>query len=204
MHDINDAIKEGDGERLVRLYKVALLIFNCYGCTKYAYTTLLLLVKVNALLSDKKADQLIHDRFCNTHGKKGKNIPLDLKMEQLNNLLKAMLKILGSNLNEESAQRIARSIEYIELILASLDGDCSVGETSHHRSLKDSEETVKEIVTDLVNMRAFQKTPGRGGYPSFPEFNVNFLDALDNRGMFTWMKDKLKLWGKIYENQSLV
>ena len=36
MLDINDAIKEGDGERLMRLYKVALLIFKCYGCIKYA------------------------------------------------------------------------------------------------------------------------------------------------------------------------
>ena len=179
MCDISDAIKEGDGERLMRLYKVALLIFKCYGCTKYAYITLLLLVKVNALLTEKKADRLVNNRFFATHGNKDKKIPLDLKMEQLNNLLKAMLKILGSNLNEKSTHRIARSITYTELILASLDSDCMVGETGHHRSLKGTDEAVKQIVTDLISEEAFQKTPGREGYPAFPEFNSNFLASLD-------------------------
>ena len=199
MCDINDAIKEGDGERLMRLYKVALLIFKCYGCTKYAYITLLLLVKVNALLTEKKADQLVNNRFFSTHGNKGKNIPLDLKMEQLNNLLKAMLKILGSNLNEKSTHRIARSITYTELILASLDSDCMVGETGHYRSLKGTDEAVKQIVTDLISEEAFQKTPGREGYPSFPEFNSNFLASLDYREVYTWMTDKFKLWEKMYQ-----
>ena len=49
--------------------------------------------KVNALLTEKKADRLVNNRFFATHGNKDKKIPLDLKMEQLNNLLKAMLKI---------------------------------------------------------------------------------------------------------------
>lgn len=162
----------------MRLYQVALLVFKCYGCTKYAYITLLLLVKVNALLTEMKADQLVNNRFFSTHGKKGKNILLDLKMEQINNLLKAMLKILGSNLNEKSTHRIARSLNYTELILASLDSDCMVGETSHHRSLKDSEEAVKQIVTDLISEEAFKKTPGREGYPSFADFKSDFLASL--------------------------
>ena len=147
-----------------------------------------------------KADQLVNNRFFSTHGNKGKNIPLDLKMEQLNNLLKAMLKILGSNLNEKSTHRIARSITYTELILASLDSDCIVGETGHHRSLKDTEEAVKQIVTDLISEEAFQKTPGREGHPSFRDFNSNFLASLDYREVYTWMTDKFKLWEKMYQS----
>ena len=143
--------------------------------------------------------QLVDNRFFNAHGKKGKNIPLDLKMEQLNNLLKALLKVLGSNFNEQSAQRIARSVTYTEMILASLDSDCMVGETSHHRSLKDTQETVQQIVSDLINENAFQKTPGREGYPLFANFNGNFLASLGYREVYTWMTDKLKLWEKMYE-----
>lgn len=45
-----DAVKEGDGERLMRLYKVALLIFKTYGHSQYAYSTLLLTVQINATL----------------------------------------------------------------------------------------------------------------------------------------------------------
>ena len=39
LFDMLDAVKEGDGERLIRLYKVALLIYKAYGHTNYAYST---------------------------------------------------------------------------------------------------------------------------------------------------------------------
>ena len=110
-----------------------------------------------------------------------------------------MLKVLSSHLNEKSAQRVARSITYIELIITSLDSDCSVGETGHHRCLKDAIETVQQIVADLLNQGAFNMTPGRAGYPSFLKFNSNFLAALDYREIYTWMVEKLKLWGEMYE-----
>lgn len=48
-----DAVKEGDGERLIRLYKDALLIYKAYGHTQYAYSTFLLSVQLNASLSPK-------------------------------------------------------------------------------------------------------------------------------------------------------
>ncbi|KAJ7361941.1 hypothetical protein OS493_014588 [Desmophyllum pertusum] len=44
--DINDAIREGDGKRMLNLYKKALLLYKCYGHTKYSYSTLLFLTKV--------------------------------------------------------------------------------------------------------------------------------------------------------------
>ena len=121
--DINyHAIREGDWKRLVNLYHIALLIYKCYGRSMYA--CLLFLTKVNAILPAEKAEGLIRNRFCNNHGKKGKNISLDLRMEQLNNLLKACLKVLGSNINEMSAQRVVRAFGRIEEILASIDKDC--------------------------------------------------------------------------------
>ena len=50
-----DAVKEGDGERLLRLYKVALLIYKAYGHSQYAYSTFLFLVQANATLSPRVA-----------------------------------------------------------------------------------------------------------------------------------------------------
>jgi hypothetical protein len=123
LFDINDAIREGDGKRLAYLYKLALLFYKCYGHTKYSYTCLLFLTKVNAILTKEKAESLISNRFCNNHGKIGKNISLDLRLEQLNNILKACLKVLGSNLCEASAQRVSRSIGKVEEILQSIDKD---------------------------------------------------------------------------------
>ena len=42
--DLQDAVKEGDGVRLMRLYSVALLYYKAYGHSHYAYSTLLLTV----------------------------------------------------------------------------------------------------------------------------------------------------------------
>ena len=45
-------------------------------------------------------------------------------MEQMNKIVKTMWKALGANLNEESAERIANTIEPVELILDAVDKDC--------------------------------------------------------------------------------
>ena len=53
--DILDAVKEGDGDRLMRIYKVALLFYKAYGNSHYAYSTFLLTIQVNATLSPRIA-----------------------------------------------------------------------------------------------------------------------------------------------------
>ena len=43
--EFNDAIKEGDGDRLFDIYKMALLLYKAHGHFKYAHVVLLHLVK---------------------------------------------------------------------------------------------------------------------------------------------------------------
>jgi len=82
--EFDDAIKEGDGKRLHDLYRFALLLFKAHHKTKYSYVVLLYLVKIAGALSEKDAHILMWNRFFNKHGLKGGNIPLDLRMEQMN------------------------------------------------------------------------------------------------------------------------
>ena len=91
LFEFDDAIKEGDGERLHDIYKFALLIFKGNGKTKYSYVILLYLVKLAGLMSQKDAHNLKWNRFYNKHGIKGGNIPLDLRMEHMNKIVKTML-----------------------------------------------------------------------------------------------------------------
>lgn len=67
-----DAVREGDGQRLFEIYKLLLLIYKSKGHTKYAYATLLYLVKICALFSEYEANRLKWNRFFNNHGGKGK------------------------------------------------------------------------------------------------------------------------------------
>ena len=73
------AVKEGDGDRLFDVYKLALLLYKNHGYYKYAYTVLLYLVKCTAILPPFQALQLKWNRTFNVSGLPGRNISLDLK-----------------------------------------------------------------------------------------------------------------------------
>lgn len=198
MLDLSDAIREGDGQRLMNLYKIGLIFFNFHGSTKYFYTTLLLLVKVHVILPDGQAFRLIWNRFFNKHGWKGRNIPLDLQLEHLNNLLKACLKVLGANLKEKNAQRIALSLDAMEKIIDSVDKDCNFETQVRGRHVKNPEETVSQIVQDLIHIKALQQTPGQEGHPSFPKFPPSIPGKVDYSKLYQSIKEKIHLWSNIY------
>ncbi|KXJ11322.1 hypothetical protein AC249_AIPGENE23166 [Exaiptasia diaphana] len=197
LFEFNDCIKEGDGERLYELYKLALLLFKSFGHTKYAYAVLLYLTKINYILTTSEAFRLKFNRFYNHHGGKGKNIPLDLRKEQQNRLLKTLWKGLGANLNEKNASRIASSLELQDMMISSVDKDCELEQREGRRSNPHKEEAVTQITSDLVNTKAFKFTPGRKGYEAFPEFGANII-KLDYRDLHKWIKDHLKLWESVY------
>lgn len=57
--DMMDAVKEGDGGRLMRLYKVALLYYKAHGHSHYAYSTFLLTLQVNASLTPRDRKSVV-------------------------------------------------------------------------------------------------------------------------------------------------
>ena len=63
--DHNDAIKYGDGDHVIRLYKYFCLYFKVSNCPKYAFTMLQLQAQVNSLLSPRLALSLTWNRFVN-------------------------------------------------------------------------------------------------------------------------------------------
>ena len=52
--DFNDAVQEGDCQRLHDIYKLALLLYKSGGHNKYSYVVLLYLVKIVAIYSEFK------------------------------------------------------------------------------------------------------------------------------------------------------
>ena len=98
LFQFNDAIKEGDGDRIFDIYKMALLFYKAGGHNKYAYVVLLYTVKVIAILSESEARQLkrrFQQAGFNKHGGKGKNIPLDRELEHRNKTVKTVWRGLG-------------------------------------------------------------------------------------------------------------
>lgn len=157
--EFNDAIKEGDGNRLFDLYKLALLLYKNHGHFKYTYAVLLYLVKCISILPQQQALSCKWNRFYNSSGLRGKKISLDLKKEQQNRVLKSMWRALGPNLDERNAERTAGTLEAVELIYQSIDRDCLNDKPGTRTSTKD-DEAVHQIVKDLVNNQALVGVKG--------------------------------------------
>ncbi len=86
-----DAWKEGDGKRVLRLWKTFMLHFRAENKTKYAHEALRLQFHV-ATLPPYLFHQLTWGRFINTHGRKGRNLPCYLHNEHINKLFKDILE----------------------------------------------------------------------------------------------------------------
>lgn len=199
MENTHDSIREGDAIRMMDCMKFSLLLFRKYRKDKYAYTTLLFLCKVFAILSESEAYHLFWHRFFNGKGRKGKNIPLDLMMEFFNHILKSCLRMLGGNINETNAQRVARSLCLMKKTLNSVDCDISMADKRGTHNLIAAQESVSQIVTDLTDGKAFSFQPGREGYATFPDFERDILKGIDYRDFFTWSRGLLKTWEAMYE-----
>ena len=103
--NFHDAWKEGDGGRLIRYWKFLLLHLRADGRTKYAIETFRLVAQTSALLSPRKAHQMIWNRTCNPKGGSGNDIPLDLQNEFLNRVFKDDINTFLSNITQRSVER---------------------------------------------------------------------------------------------------
>ena len=157
-----DAIREGDGSRILRCWRYFLPIFRASNSTNYSIEAFTLLAQEKFLLSPRMAFQLKWTRTVNTHGRPGKNIPCDLHMEHLNRDVKASLCDLGSNVTDLSVQLIGRCIGKIYPILHQFDVVNNIpvqsGGNSHRSSQADLDRIIKQPFT---TSQVFHKQAGR-------------------------------------------
>ena len=90
LYEFEDAIKEGDGKRVERCWKVFLLIFKASNRNKYALEAVTLITNIQ-LFPPRLSQQLIWSRFVNTVGQPAHKKPCDLHMEHLNRTAKEAL-----------------------------------------------------------------------------------------------------------------
>lgn len=193
---LRDAVREGDGERVLRLYKVALMFFKAYNHTQYSLSTFLLSVQISFTLPPKLAHSLTWNRFWNSRGGKGNNISLDLHLEHMNNFLKSFLKGLGVNLTEPSADRISRSLGVLKQLLTTTDIEIGVAKQSGRHSTPDQKKDIRVLAAVALAGELFENHPGRE-FESFPGFDQDLLSKLNYVKFRLWMRDKLREWGVV-------
>lgn len=197
--NFDDAVKEGDGKRILRCWKFMMLIFREYKHTKYAFAALQLFFFTTCLLSERHFHLLKWNRTVNNKGGKGHNISLDLRLEHLNHLLKEMLKCLGVNVTQKSAQRCSEALSALEEILRSMDSELGVAHPSGHRiSAKDDKDFLLLVKEIHERGDMFTYTPDRS-YQKLSNFNRNILGELDFSQLNKWISTHKKEFSRLQE-----
>lgn len=183
--ELQDGWSEGDGDRVLRVWKLALPHFQVAKRTKYSLESLRLQFQVNAVLSPNLAHQVKWHRFVNTKGGAGRNVPCDLHNEHVNKLIKNIISNMGSNLTEQALQRAVRSISTLDRLCRKYDSQTDVPHTTSAHSTRSDAADIKKVVTIVLQRKILQPIDGRQ-HQAFPRIHFNPLH--------TWNSEKTKKW----------
>ncbi len=194
--EFRDAIKEGDGDRIMRCWKFMLPYFHATGHTKYRLEAFNLLASVHATASPRLSHQIMWSRTVNTQGHKGHNVPIDLQMEHLNRSLKDTIIGLGANVTERSVVQSAKALKGIIDVTEHFDQICGVvsGSIQHTRK-SDSKDQAMVLEQLTTKSHVFDYIPGRQHHStSFSNLNASITEAINAQELFSWIStQKVKL-----------
>ena len=132
--DFKDAIREGDGDRILSIRKYLMLLFKDSGRKNYAIEALTLLSQYSILLPPNLAEQLKWSRCVNCHGLPGHNISCDLCMEHINRLVKIAIEGLGANKSKKAIGRVAKAMGILSEVTKSFDSKVGIATPSGKHS----------------------------------------------------------------------
>lgn len=187
-----DAIREGDGERVVRCWRYFMPVFRAAQCTNYACESFNLLYQHLYALSPRLSNQLMWSRFVNVHGRPGRNIPLDLHMEHLNRLAKDAIKNLGSNKTVGAVARVGRCIGTLSHVLDQFDREISLNFGSSRYKKPRATKDIAIAMEEVVSSQAFCIQEGRR-HQHFPK-GKDLLQSVPRKDLLDWMTQRLKLY----------
>lgn len=193
--EFRDAWHEGDGERVLRCWKLFLPHFKVAGSTKYALEALKLQMQTGITFSPNLAHQVTWNRFVNVRGGAGNNIPCDLYNEHINKLLKHIIRSMGSNLTESALQRAARSVTTLHHICKTFDTQSGVPCRTTAHSTRSDNDDVKKVVKAVLKNKLLAEI-GNREHRCFKGFKLNPLHKWDVKKTTKWMKDKVKEYKK--------
>ena len=187
-----DAIREGDGERVLRCWRYFVPVFRASHSFNYACESLYFLHQHSFALSPRLSNQLIWGRFVNVHGLPGRNIPLDLHMEHLNRVAKGAMKNLSSNKTRvASVTRIGRSIGVLYSLLENFDSEHSVRKTSSKYRKPSATSGINIVIEELMASMSYDEDADERDVGHFSNVK-NLFNCIQEEDLIDWMVGRLK------------
>lgn len=192
-----DSVREGDGERIFRCWRFFLPIFKVSGRTNYVVEAFNLLFQYEYAFTERMKEQLMWERFINTHGRPGKNVSMDLHMEHINRVCKEAMGTLGPNTCEQSVDCIGKSVGTTMKIVQKFDQVNGLREESGYHSKRSVALDMDKLVTKLHSSAVFEHIAGRK-HIQFPKFQKNMTRRLKLDEFQEWMKKQVKKYEMFY------
>ena len=199
IEELNDAIHEGDGERMMIIWKLLLLYFRAAGHKNYALESVNLVAQSLALLSERDAFRLKWCRFVNKRGQKGTNIPCDLAMEHWNKAFKTHLSAMGANINSSTIMRTGMALSTLESICSAFDTACNVSPVTVRHSTKSADQDERTMLEALHSKQHVFTM--EGSHSKFPSFQRNQLSRIDRKKFDKWIKGHIQKLSKLQNKQ---
>ena len=188
-----DAWAEGDGDQILQCWKVFMVhFFDSSSRSKYAFEAIRLLLQ-KEILSPKLSEDLVWNRFINSHGGPGKNIPCDLHNEHVNKIIKDLIQNMGPNLSEGAIQRAARSVSVIKAICSQFDSQSHVPRFSSKHSTRSNDQDIALVVDCVLHNSLLQDHKDSRQHISFPSFSDNPFKRISRPDILTWIEQKQRM-----------
>ena len=185
-----DAIKMGDGQRIMDINMYLYLLYKINKFPKYAYGILETIAQSKVLLTERLAHRLIWNRTVNHQGKPDTNHPNDLDLEHQNKLFKDQIHNYRGTFTEKSISRVSRSATIINNILKVYDKSVKVFRPSGEHTSANTEEDIATLIKSFQQRKIFDYIPGRSYY-QFEDIGPNPFQNLDGDQLRNWISSCL-------------
>ena len=194
--DLEDAVREGDGERIVLIWKFLLLLFRQAGKTKYALEAFGLLYNLNVSLTAKQAFRLMHNRTCNVKGRKGENKSLDLQMEHMNRSFKDDISTFSPHVSESTVMKVSRASPTVQRFIDDFDKVMAVRPDSGQHTIPLQDTDRHSILMELIRNKTCLATTGPGTeyshFKNVPKNIFHKIHQVENWDtLVKWLQSKI-------------
>ena len=190
--DFKGAVREGDGDRVLLVWKYFFLLFKASGRKNYAIEAFTLLSQYHITLPPNLAEQLKWSRFINMHGLPGHCISCDLHMEHMNRVVKTSVEGLGPNKSKKAITRVGKSVGVLASAMESLDKELGVPVASGKHSDKKKSKDIQTIVTLLLESGVLDLS-SKKTFSSFPNFKANLIKTISENKLKEWIVEKFSI-----------
>ena len=179
--EFQDAIKHGDGDCDMIVWKYLLLLFKASKRTNYALTYL---AQYYLIFPPRLTEQL-NGQFVNMHGLPGRNVSCDLPMEHLNREVKTAIKGLGAN---KSLLRTGKAVGVLTDKFTNFDKDNSISMDCGTHAVRSAKKDLAKIQKQLTSSQVFTLVPDRQ-HKSFKNLKTNMIRTLMKQELTDWILD---------------